>query len=33
MAEGLDPTPENVERMRQRILEQGERAAVDRATD
>jgi hypothetical protein len=33
MALGMDPTPANVERMRRRILELGERAAVDRATD
>ncbi|MGF7234174.1 MAG: hypothetical protein ACQSGP_04320 [Frankia sp.] len=32
MAEGLDPTPENIERMRVRIAELGEQAAVDRAT-
>jgi hypothetical protein len=31
MAEGLDPTPENVERMRRRLEEKGSRA-VDEAT-
>ena len=31
MAEGLDPTPENVERMR-RWLEKGGSRAVDEAT-
>jgi hypothetical protein len=31
MAEGLDPTPENVERMRRRLEERGSRA-VDEAT-
>lgn len=32
MAEGEDPTPENVERHRRRIEELGEREATDRAT-
>jgi hypothetical protein len=31
MAEGLDPTPENIERMRRRLEEKGSRA-VDEAT-
>jgi hypothetical protein len=31
MAEGLDPTPENIERMRRRLEEEGSRA-VDEAT-
>lgn len=31
MAEGLDPTPENVERMRRRLEEKGSRA-VEEAT-
>jgi hypothetical protein len=32
MAEGQDPTPENVERQRRRIEEKGARRAVDEAT-
>jgi hypothetical protein len=31
MAEGLDPTPENIERMRRRLQDKGSRA-VDQAT-